>query len=252
MHSDRCYVCRGKLHNPYFKDKSFRECKRCGLGQYLAHPTSEELKTFYDAQYGQYTYSEEFQVKFEKGDFHNSARHFIGKLKSYSTEVETILDFGSGKPYLAKAIESLGVQCFACDLSFEKEDQESIFHSRFYGHLEEVPVDLFDAIHASHVLEHLMDPRRIISEFYERLRDGGILYLAVPNWNSIDARRDREDWVWYHYPSHLWQFTMQSLSLILETSGFAIIESTPRGDTNHGVVYFGDQEDQIKIFARKI
>jgi len=42
------------------------------------------------------------------------------------------------------------------------------------------PNDIFDAVYASHVLEHVLDDRRAMREIYRTLRPGGWAILQVP------------------------------------------------------------------------
>ena len=51
------------------------------------------------------------------------------------------------------------------------------------------PGEFFDAIYCSHVLEHVMDDRKAMREFYRVLRPGGWAVLLVP----ISAERTVED-----------------------------------------------------------
>jgi SAM-dependent methyltransferase len=43
------------------------------------------------------------------------------------------------------------------------------------------PADTFDAILASHVLEHVSAPTRMLAEFARVLRQGGLAYLEMPS-----------------------------------------------------------------------
>lgn len=52
--------------------------------------------------------------------------------------------------------------------------------------------DSLDFVVANHVLEHVTDPIRALREWHRILRDGGLLYLAVPDKRfTFDCRRRR-------------------------------------------------------------
>jgi 2-polyprenyl-3-methyl-5-hydroxy-6-metoxy-1,4-benzoquinol methylase len=79
------------------------------------------------------------------------------------------------------------------------------------------------------VLEHFSDPGAELAIIRRLLAPGGVLYVAVPNWASWDARL--RGWTSYE-PYHLSYFTPRSLHDTLERAGFEVIQTTcPEGLT---------------------
>lgn len=60
----------------------------------------------------------------------------------------------------------------------------------------------FDLIVASHVIEHVGDPRLFAERAADLLAPGGLFVVATPNWNSADARRLKGHWGGNHFPRH--------------------------------------------------
>jgi SAM-dependent methyltransferase len=83
----------------------------------------------------------------------------------------------------------------------------------------------FDLITMFHVLEHLENPVRDLSYLGQFLKPEGKLVIEVPNILYPNMAFSHK---WH--PGHLFSFTDQSLSLLLEKAGFSSISCTPIGD----------------------
>jgi SAM-dependent methyltransferase len=52
-----------------------------------------------------------------------------------------------------------------------------------------IPLETFDYVHSSHLLEHLEDPVRFLRRAFEVLKPGGFLLLLVPHRDRYENRR---------------------------------------------------------------
>jgi len=84
------------------------------------------------------------------------------------------------------------------------------------GPLHEIPVEdeFFDAIICNAVLEHVVNPDEVMSEFHRVCRPGGVLYLTVP----------------FLQPEHLdptdyQRYTLRGLERLVTHHGFEVTES---------------------------
>lgn len=78
---------------------------------------------------------------------------------------------------------------------------------------------LFEIAFCMEVLEHVPDTKQLLKNIYWNLTDGADFYLSVPFMFRV------------HSPEDYWRFTDQGLRLILENSGFKIIEiKSTQGD----------------------
>ena len=77
--------------------------------------------------------------------------------------------------------------------------------------LEDFTGKEYDVITLWHVLEHLPDLEKTISEITDILKNGGHLVIAVPNFKSFDATYYKEFWAAYDVPRHLWHFSWESI-----------------------------------------
>lgn len=85
----------------------------------------------------------------------------------------------------------------------------------------------FDIITLSHVIEHFYNPIETLESCYNLLSSNGFLWIETPNINSEGHRNYGDNWRGLEPPRHLVLFTLDSLKLALERSGFSRIEIQP-------------------------
>lgn len=74
----------------------------------------------------------------------------------------------------------------------------------------------FDVITMWHVLEHVSDLELQIKELKRLLKPNGTILIAVPNFNSYDAKHYGSYWAAYDVPRHLWHFSKTAIKLLFE------------------------------------
>ena len=77
----------------------------------------------------------------------------------------------------------------------------------------------FDVAGMFHVLEHLPDPREVLSQLHRVLKPGGLLIVEVPNWGSHLRRLQGVHWQ-YVIDHHVNYFDRGSLTRLAGTKGF--------------------------------
>lgn len=82
----------------------------------------------------------------------------------------------------------------------------------------------FDVINVSHVLEHVIDPPKLIAECHRLLKKDGLLITAVPNLASLQASFGSSSWFHLDVPNHLYHFTEQGLIALLESRSFNVMK----------------------------
>jgi hypothetical protein len=79
-----------------------------------------------------------------------------------------------------------------------------------------------------YVLEHVTDPTHVLSQVHTLLKQGGIVFIAVPNAYYIFLRRRivqliRRTPGTVHPHEHLYQYTSKTLKGFLDKTGFSFI-----------------------------
>jgi 2-polyprenyl-3-methyl-5-hydroxy-6-metoxy-1,4-benzoquinol methylase len=81
----------------------------------------------------------------------------------------------------------------------------------------------FDVVTLSHVLEHLPNPLETLLEAARILEEDGLLFLAVPNVDSFQARISGPKWALWDVPRHYYHFSPETLRRMLDLAGFSVI-----------------------------
>lgn len=85
----------------------------------------------------------------------------------------------------------------------------------------------FDAITLWHVLEHVHDLHAYIEQLKSLLNSNGRLFIAVPNYQSVDANIYGSTWAAYDVPRHLYHFTPKSIQTLMSQHGLQVISEKP-------------------------
>lgn len=84
-----------------------------------------------------------------------------------------------------------------------------------------------DVVTMWHVLEHVPDVNAQIKELKRLLKPAGTIVIAVPNFNSFDAKHYQEFWAAYDVPRHLWHFSRLSIEKLFEREKLQLVETRP-------------------------
>ena len=138
-----------------------------------------------------------------------------------------LLDIGSSAGFFLAEAKSRGWETTGIEFSkWSKKYAEEHFGLTIYDQpLEKLnwPKESFDAITMLDVIEHLTDPRQVLSEVKKILKPDGILVITTPNIYSLAARLAKEKW-YAILPGHLFYFSPKTLEKILAEAGFRIIQ----------------------------
>ena len=140
----------------------------------------------------------------------------------------SLLDIGCGTGYFPAFMKSKGWSA----VGIESDKNASEFASKNLGidvyilnDLETLREEPFDAITLWHVLEHLYNPKKLIEDAFHLLKNDGILVIALPNNDSLDASLYKQDWAAWDVPRHLWHFNFDSFSKLIDGTGFSLIRT---------------------------
>lgn len=135
------------------------------------------------------------------------------------------LDVGCGRGLLPALLRRHGWDTCGIELSdTAAERARSIGIPVFVGPIEQAPWadGSFEAVVFWHVLEHLRDPRSAVRRAAALLSPGGLLLVAVPNFESLQARVGSRGWFHLDVPRHYHHFGLRALRRLLEEEGFDV------------------------------
>lgn len=145
-----------------------------------------------------------------------------------------ILEIGSGFGYFVQYANSLGHRATGTEVTTEYAAMSSeslngrIIHVESGRYTDHFGRASFDLIYMEAVFEHVLHPEATLSQMRQLLRPGGVLFLAVPNMDSLSSRLEGRYWAWGAPPDHLYFYNQSNLCLLLEKHGFAVAEAFTR------------------------
>ncbi|MDR0487494.1 MAG: class I SAM-dependent methyltransferase [Treponema sp.] len=93
----------------------------------------------------------------------------------------------------------------------------------------------FDVVHASHLIEHLNDPRSFLNEIHRILKKDGRVFITTPNISGFQARITGSSWRSAIF-DHLYLFSARTLTELLKSTGFTVEGVFTWGGLAHGLV----------------
>lgn len=196
-------------------------CQSCGLGFLFPLPTARRIESFYPPEYYG-TPNAKFEPIVEWA-VRAGARSRVTSLVRGLPRGSRVLDVGCGRGVMIRALLDLGYEAHGVEISAAAAaGVDNRADVRIASDLAAADYEShsFDAVVLWHVLEHLRNPDKTLSEIHRILRPGGRLILAVPNFASWQSRWSRGDWFHLDLPRHLYHFSPTNLTRLVERFGF--------------------------------
>jgi len=188
-------------------------CATCEYQFVLPRPSLDELKAVYEppppGTVGEHSFDD---IKKLGLIYHNL-------ITGAGVAGKNVLEVGCNTGFILSGLSQLGYRVTGTDLS----ETAVCFAREYYGlnsiYLSEFPpeetVGSFDVLLASHVIEHVLDPKAFIDQCTRFLKPGGICIIRTPNVDSIGIRTFRSHYPVFCPPIHLNYFSARTLSTLL-------------------------------------
>ena len=204
------------------------ECRRCGLVYVDPRPTSEFLIQLYNSYHQRGDKDEHTWETLMAPNFSEVS----ALLDDMFPRKGRLLDIGCGYGHFIDIMQSKGWAASGVEPS-ERTSAYALSKGLDVNRtvIEETsfPDNSFDAITAFYVLEHLFDPLAALNKIRTMLKPGGVLVLRVPHTTPIvkllrviGLRNNL-----YDLPFHLYDFSPDTITRLLEKAGFGGIKVTP-------------------------
>lgn len=198
-------------------------CGRCGAGWNRDMMSDAELASFYGAYTKKVDSEDEDDLLFgaEVETLTASQARFLAD--HVTAPAGRLLDIGCGKGAFLKAFKALrtgwryvGIEPSREEAALARRDADLEVREGMFG---AVPLerDAFDVLTIMHVLEHVPRPIEAVRQMRDALKEGGILFVEVPN--TLDVNMFYDVLLF----EHLYHFQPETLAWLLQREGFEIV-----------------------------
>ena len=192
-------------------------------------PSEDKLGSYYESE-DYISHTDGKRSLFEK------AYHFIKgialkKKVSLINELQhnkgILLDIGAGTGDFLSISKQNGWQAIGIEPSDKARNIALSKNVPFIEDTNQLEDHTIDVVTMWHVLEHVPDVAAQIKELKRLLKPTGTIVIAIPNFNSFDARHYQEFWAAYDVPRHLWHFSRLSIKKLFEREKLQLVETRP-------------------------
>jgi len=232
-----CLSCGSKLSFPV-RENDIVQCLSCGFVYLKERLTTSEMERYYRDVYAVNDPFAASLVKVPKSieeiesnkEYKGALREelFNEAVKYYNKDIKNkkFIDIGCGWGGLLYTANKNGMKV----TGFEFTQPNVEFARNVLGFdirqqqfdRSDIPANSIDIITMSHVLEHVPEPVSFVKKIYNSLKNGGLFYCVVPNFNSLCSSIEKEEWLWLEREWHYSHFTPNVLKNIFEQAGFTI------------------------------
>ena len=200
-------------------------CPDCGFGRTWPPEKDDKIASWYPTQY----YGKS-NVRFNPF-FEQLVRAFRKRRAAVlhnRVPRGPILDVGCGRGLMLSYLRELGYEPHGVEFS-----DTAAWHAREVLKLPVTTEDFVKAPHEKdrynciifwHSLEHFSNPVSAIARAHESLKPGGLLAVAVPNYESWQARVFGKHWFHLDVPRHYFHFGPKSLEAVLARHRFRVVQ----------------------------
>jgi SAM-dependent methyltransferase len=227
-----CALCGGESFKPGLECEGFRyvKCTACGLVQMNPQPVKIEVARRYREISGHDYLSYELENESTFLNLQRLALKDSGfdalekKLFEKAEDAPRFLDIGCATGALLKCLRGRGWRVTGVEISPSAEyarDKHSLDVRNLPLEENHFPPGYFDIIHASHLIEHLNDPRSFLEEIHRILKQDGRIFITTPNIGGFQSCLFKSRWRSAIF-DHLYLFSAGTLNALLKTCGFTV------------------------------
>jgi len=211
----KCVICGSEQREILFDidGSKIARCKGCGLVRTLGNTRISYKEYHRDEDYTKHEllFKNIFYKRFDRVKRYKKG----GKVLDIGASTGTMLQifklhgwdvWGVEPSSSAEVLMKKGIKC--TNSTFEKA---------------KLPTNYFDVVIINHVLEHIEDLVGFLEKARGVLKKDGIVYVDVPNFDSLISMIRGKNWKYLSPGEHLYHFTPKTLENTLKGAGFEII-----------------------------
>ncbi len=242
VHYATCPACKHEQLTPVLQVKDFTvsketfavwQCNYCTLRFTQDAPAPAAVGKYYlSPHYVSHTDTKQGIIN----QLYHAVRKFtLKKKRQLVQEVSglqkgSLLDVGAGTGAFANIMQDAGWNVIGLEPDeTARQNAAGKYNLNFQlpDALYKLEAQSMDVITMWHVLEHVHDLHGYLQNCGRILKPAGTLFIAVPNYTSLDAKIYQQYWAAYDVPRHLYHFSPQSMQSLLQQHGLSLTQYVP-------------------------
>lgn len=221
-----CSLCGSHQyrHRWWINGARFVTCTECHLVFQNPRPDYNDLAARYDDAYFQYEIDNEesfFQLMLMGLKDAGFFKSILPSLPS----VRRFLDIGCATGRLLSHMKSLGWETAGVELCAESADYGNKTHAVNIHSCDlfqaNFPSEHFSTVHASHLIEHVDNPKKFVDEVARILLPGGVFVCVTPTIDGFQSRLHGKQWR-SAIPDHVTLFSKKTLRDMCTQAGLKV------------------------------
>ncbi len=182
----------------------------------------------------------QFETLTENYDSKSSTYYYNPRLEMLSfipKDAKRLLDigcstggFGANLKKVTSTIEIWGIEPYSSAASEASKQLDKVINGIFEKDMPELEGQKFDVIVFNDVLEHLVNPEKVLKDCHQYLNEGGVVVASIPNIMYfplfVKQLLLKEDWEYMKEGvfdnTHLRFFTKKSMLRLFKDSGYTV------------------------------
>ena len=158
-------------------------------------------------------------------------QHFEKIFDSYKLRGKKVIEIGCGRGGFLSVINDFDVDAYGIEyaddaVEFCQKNGLKVSKGFIENSTDNIIGAPFDFLMILNFLEHLPDPNSTLRGIHNNLSTNGIVHIEVPNFDMIVNENLFSEFI----PDHIFYFTKESLTLLLNRNGFEVIEFSEERD----------------------
>jgi len=207
------------------------QCLDCGITQTFPVPSFEDLRRYYKKYYNFHGKREAnyaaFRQQFLSSKFYRAWLTIDGDISFHNLHGSgRLLDVGcnEGRGLMLYRKNGFEVEGLELNLRAAAEAKKKGFKVFTKSIEDYYPINLVDVVVVSNVLEHSLNPRKMLNQISRVINKDGQVWISCPNLHSWQRHFFGRYWINWHVPFHIFHFSKKTLSKLLKETGFKIVE----------------------------
>lgn len=233
-----CPICSSTSFDDYIETSDFTttaesfKVVRCAGCKFLItspRPTSETISRYYQSEKyishtgGRPTLTDRIYLAARRLTLNWKYQLLTGFHQEGS-----VLDYGCGTGEFLHYLKQKNWTVRGVEPSDNARQKASgLLDQKVAASLADIPTQEFRVITLWHVLEHIHELTETIQALKKLLHKDGTIFIAVPNYESADAKRYGKHWAAYDVPRHLWHFSKDTMTQLLNRNDLHVRKIEP-------------------------